>query len=112
MRISARADYAVRALLELTVRQGEGPPVKAEAIATAQDIPHKFLEGILGDLRRGGIVDSRREGTWVYYAITEQEHATVAKALDVLTTTFGAERALRVDHAKLRKSCGPSACAS
>ena len=42
-------------------RQGEGP-VKAEAIAAVQDIPHKFLEGILGDLRRGGIVDSRRGG--------------------------------------------------
>lgn len=56
MRISARADYAVRAVLELAVRQG-GDPVKAESIAAVQDIPHKFLEGILGDLRRGGIVD-------------------------------------------------------
>ncbi|MER7405817.1 Rrf2 family transcriptional regulator [Streptomyces sp. NPDC000070] len=53
MRISSRADYAVRAVVELAVRQGEGP-VKAEAVATARDIPHKFLEGILGDLRRGG----------------------------------------------------------
>ncbi|WP_369246373.1 Rrf2 family transcriptional regulator [Streptomyces sp. R41] len=53
MRISARADYAVRAVLELAVRQAGGP-AKAEAIAAAQDIPHKFLEGILGDLRRGG----------------------------------------------------------
>src|SRR4051794_41668407 len=61
MRISARADYAVRAVLELAVRQG-AEPVKAEAIAAVQDIPHKFLEGILGDLRRGGIVDSRRGG--------------------------------------------------
>ena len=59
MRISARADYAVRAALELTVRQG-GDPVKAETVASAQGIPHKFLEGILGDLRRGGLVDSRR----------------------------------------------------
>lgn len=61
MRISARADYAGRAVVELVARQEEGP-VKAEAVATAQDIPHKFLEGILGDLRRGGVVDSRRGG--------------------------------------------------
>lgn len=66
----------------------------------------------LGILKAAGIVDSRRDGTWVYYAITEQEHATVAKALDVLTKAFGAERALRVDHARLRKSCGPNACAT
>lgn len=56
MRISARADYAVRAVLELAVRQDDGP-VKAETVAAVQGIPHKFLEGILGDLRRGGIVD-------------------------------------------------------
>ncbi|MYS75441.1 transcriptional regulator, partial [Streptomyces sp. SID5926] len=43
MRISARADYAVRAVLELAVRQ-DGSPVKAEDVAAVQDIPHKFLE--------------------------------------------------------------------
>lgn len=43
MRISARADYAVRAALQLAAAQDDGP-VKAEAIADAQDIPHKFLE--------------------------------------------------------------------
>lgn len=64
----------------------------------------------LGILKAAGIVDSRREGTWMYYAITEQQHATVARALAVLTETFGAERAMRADHARLRKSCGPSAC--
>ncbi len=53
MRISARADYAVRALPELAVRRDDCP-VKAEGVAAAQDIPHKFLEGILGGLRRGG----------------------------------------------------------
>jgi hypothetical protein len=53
MRISARADYAVRAAPELAVRR-HGGPVKAEVIAAAQGIPHQFLEGILGDLRRGG----------------------------------------------------------
>ncbi|MFJ7179768.1 hypothetical protein ACWCQ0_05795 [Streptomyces massasporeus] len=45
MRISAAADRAVRAVVEPAVRQGEGP-VGAEGVATAQDISHKFLEGI------------------------------------------------------------------
>ncbi|MFD4501949.1 RrF2 family transcriptional regulator [Streptomyces sp. NPDC058464] len=77
MRISARADYAVRAVLELAVRQGEGP-VKAEEIAGAQEIPHKFLEGILGDLRRAGIVDSRRGGGGGYRLARDASAITVA----------------------------------
>ncbi|KJY31750.1 Rrf2 family transcriptional regulator, partial [Streptomyces sp. NRRL S-444] len=65
MRISARADYAVRAALQLAAAQDDGP-VKAEAIADAQDIPHKFLEGILNDMRRGGLVLSQRGGNGGY----------------------------------------------
>ncbi len=64
----------------------------------------------LGILKAAGIVDSRRDGTWVYYRITEQEHESVKSVLDVLAKTFGAERALRADHARLKKSCGPTAC--
>jgi Rrf2 family protein len=59
MRISARADYAVRAALVLAAGERNGP-VKAETIAAAQEIPHKFLEGILNDMRRGGLVVSQR----------------------------------------------------
>jgi ArsR family transcriptional regulator len=81
-------------------------------LEAALDLNQSTASRHLGILKSAGVVDSRREGTWVYYSITEQEHATVAKALDVLTKAFGAERALRLDHAKLRKSCGPTACAS
>ncbi|MFQ3558733.1 Rrf2 family transcriptional regulator [Streptomyces gramineus] len=77
MRISARADYAVRAVLELAVRQDDGP-VKAEELAGAQDIPHKFLEGILGDLRRAGIIDSRRGGGGGYRLARAASAITVA----------------------------------
>jgi len=64
----------------------------------------------LGILKSAGIVDSRREGTWVYYRITEQEHASVTSVLEVLARTFGAERSLRADHTRLKKNCGPDAC--
>ena len=58
MRVSARADYAIRALLELA---GAGDdPVRADAIARAQGIPSKFLENLLVDLRRGRLVVSQR----------------------------------------------------
>lgn len=64
MRISAKADYALRAALELAV-SGEGP-VKAERIADAQGIPPKFLENILVELRRAGLAESTRgaQGGW------------------------------------------------
>ena len=59
MRISAKADYAVRAAVELAAADGD-KPVKAERIATAQDIPLNFLENILGELRHAGLVRSHR----------------------------------------------------
>jgi ArsR family transcriptional regulator, arsenate/arsenite/antimonite-responsive transcriptional repressor len=81
-------------------------------LEAALDLSQSNASRQLGILKAAGIVDSRREGTWVYYSITEQDHATVAKALEVLTTSFGAERAMRADHGRLRKTCGPNACAS
>jgi Rrf2 family protein len=59
MRISAKADYAVRAMVELAATADE-KPVKAERIATAQGIPLNFLENILGELRHAGLVRSHR----------------------------------------------------
>jgi Rrf2 family protein len=59
MRISAKADYAVRAVAELAAADGE-KPIKAERVASAQGIPLNFLENILGELRHAGIVRSHR----------------------------------------------------
>ena len=65
MRISARSDYAVRAVIEIAAAAPS--LVKADQIAEAQAIPIKFLENILSDLRRAGIVRSKRgaEGGYV-----------------------------------------------
>ena len=57
MRTTAKADYAVRAAVELAAA---GDLLTAEQIAQAQSIPVNFLENILRDLRRAGIVESRR----------------------------------------------------
>lgn len=59
MRVSAKVDYAVRAAIELAASDGDGL-VKAEAIASAQEIPRKFLDNILQGMRQAGIVESRR----------------------------------------------------
>ncbi|CCK30307.1 transcriptional regulator [Streptomyces davaonensis JCM 4913] len=94
MRISARADYAVRAALELAVRHDDGP-VKAEAIATVQDIPHKFLEGILGDLRRAGLVDSRRGGNGGYRLARDASEITVADVIRAVDGPIVSVRGVR-----------------
>jgi Iron-dependent Transcriptional regulator len=63
VRVSAKVDYAVRAGVALAAAQERDDarrPVKAEALARAQEIPLKFLENILQGLRQAGIVESRR----------------------------------------------------
>lgn len=57
MRVSAKVDYALRAMLELAAA---GTLVKAEQLATAQAIPRKFLETILLELRHEELVTSQR----------------------------------------------------
>ena len=83
MRISAKSDYAVRAATELAA--AGGGPVKGEALAGAQDIPQKFLENILGDLRQAGIVRSQRGadgGYWLARPAAEVTVADVIRAVD------------------------------
>lgn len=65
MRVSTKADYALRALIEISSRT-DGVPVSAEEIGRLQDIPHGFLQAILADLRRADIVMSVRgqSGGW------------------------------------------------
>ncbi len=65
MRVSAKSDYALRALIELAGRE-DGAPVSAEELGRLQEIPHGFLQAILADLRRAGMVMSQRgqAGGW------------------------------------------------
>jgi Rrf2 family protein len=80
LRISAKADYAVRAAVELAAAQGD-KPVKAERIATAQDIPLNFLENILGELRHAGIVRSHRGAEGGFRLAKPAEELTVADVI-------------------------------
>ena len=76
MRISAKVDYAVRAAIELAAAGGD--PVKGEAIADAQDIPLKFLENILGELKHTGIVSSRRGAQGGYWLAKNADDVSLA----------------------------------
>jgi Rrf2 family protein len=83
MRVSAKVDYALRAALELAAA-GEGP-TKGEQIAQAQDIPLKFLENILLELRHHGLVQSQRGadgGYWLARPADEIKLADVIRAVE------------------------------
>lgn len=94
MRISARADYAVRAALQLAASRDE-LPLKAEAIAEAQDIPHKFLEGILNDMRRGGLVLSQRGGNGGYRLARPAGSITIADVIRAVDGPLVSVRGVR-----------------
>jgi Rrf2 family protein len=59
VRVSAKVDYALRAAVELAALEDEWP-VKGERLAAGQEIPMRFMENILGELRQAGIVASKR----------------------------------------------------
>ncbi len=83
MKVSAKADYAIRATVELAAA-GAGP-VKGERLGRAQQIPTNFLENILVDLRNAGLVASKRGadgGYWLARPADEITLADVIRAVD------------------------------
>jgi Rrf2 family protein len=77
MRVSAKADYAVRAAVELAAAE-EGP-IKGERLADAQDIPLQFLEHILLELKHQGLVRARRGAKGGYWLAKPADEVTVAE---------------------------------
>jgi Rrf2 family protein len=83
MRLSARADYALRAAIELAA--ASAGHVTADQLARAQNIPGKFLEAILTQLRRGGLVRSQRGpdgGFWLARPASQISLADIIRAID------------------------------
>ena len=86
VRVSAKVDYAVRAGAELAAAAGRSAgPVKGEALAVSQGIPTKFLENILAELRRAGLVSSQRGadgGYWLARPAAEVSIADIVRAVE------------------------------
>jgi Rrf2 family protein len=94
VRVSAKSDYALRALIELALRP-EGAPVSAEELGRLQGIPHGFLQAILADLRRAEIVLSQRgqSGGWrLARSAVEVTVADVIRAVDGPLVSVHGER--------------------
>ncbi len=99
MRITAKADYAVRAAVELAAAEADEPgrPVKGEQLARRQDIPQNFLENILTELRRAGIVRTRRGAEGGYQLGRPAADITVAEILRAVEGPLAAVQGVRPD---------------
>jgi Rrf2 family protein len=82
VRVSAKADYAVRAMVELaSIGASEHAPAKGERVAEAQRIPLRFLENILGEVRQHGLVQSRRGTDGGYWLARDADDITLADVI-------------------------------
>ncbi len=101
MNISVKGDYALKAIFDLAF-QGGSKPVKIAEIAARQKIPQKFLELILGQLKQGGFVQSRRGAEGGYLLARPPEAILVG---DVLRFVEGPLS--RVEHSRRGRRPAP-----
>jgi Rrf2 family protein len=94
MRVSAKAEYAVRAAIELGAADGD-MPVKKSAIVAAQKIPPKFLENILAELRHAGLVESQRGSDGGYWLAKPAAEITVADVMRAVEGPLASVRSQR-----------------
>jgi Rrf2 family protein len=106
VKVSAKADYAVRAAAELAAAQPGGGPVRAETLATAQGIPQRFLENILSDMRHAGLVTSQRGADGGHRLARPATEVTVA---DVIRAVDGPLAAVRGERPEAVVYEGPAA---
>ncbi|HKB94846.1 MAG TPA: Rrf2 family transcriptional regulator [Gaiellaceae bacterium] len=95
MRTTAKADYAIRAAVELATAGDD--PVPAERVAEAQEIPVNFLENILLDLRRAGIVESRRGAAGGYLLAKPADEIALADVIRAVEGPLAAVRGISPD---------------
>lgn len=105
MRLSAKADYALRASVELAA-VGDGP-VKADAISRAQEIPLRFLEQILLDLKHAGLVSSQRGPEGGYWLAQPAAEITLADLIRAVEGPLANVRGQRPEELEYRGSAEP-----
>jgi Rrf2 family protein len=108
MRVSAKADYAVRAAVELASRSvADEGPIKGGDLSKAQKIPLRFLENILGELRHAGIVQSQRGAEGGYWLARPAEEITVADIIRAVEGPLASVRGGRPEDVDYAGSAEP-----
>jgi Rrf2 family protein len=96
VKISAKADYAVRAAAELAAAHG-GRLVKGEELSRAQGIPLEFLENILREMRSAGLLVAQRGVDGGYRLARPADQITLAEVLDAVETPLAGVQRTRLE---------------
>ena len=80
MRISAKGEYAIKAMLDLSTHEAKGL-MSIQEIAARQSIPQRYLEQVLLQLKRAGLVESKRGATGGYHLTKAPDDVTVGEVL-------------------------------
>ena len=108
MRVSAKADYAVRAMVELAGPQvSESSPAKRDVLAQAQDIPTPFLGNILGELRQQGLVRGRPGSDGGYWLGRPADQISIADIVRAVEGPLATVRGEPPDDLDYTKGSGP-----
>jgi Rrf2 family protein len=106
VRVSAKVDYALRASAELAAAAGEGP-VKGDRLAHAQEIPLKFLENILLDLKHAGLVQSQRGAEGGYWLSRPPDEISLADVIRAVEGPIANVRGLRSEQVEYGGPAAP-----
>jgi Rrf2 family protein len=106
VRVTAKVDYTVRAAIELAEADRDNP-LKGERIAREQGIPMKYLENILGELKRSGLVGSQRGAEGGYWLARPADQVTIAELIRAVEGPLANVRGLRPEEAEFEGRAVP-----
>jgi Rrf2 family protein len=104
VRLSARVDYALRAMSELAAADA---PRTVDQLSAAQHIPNKYLESILGELRRGGLLRSQRGPEGGYRLARAADAISIADVIRALDGELANVRGSRPENLEYTGSADP-----
>lgn len=92
MKVSAKVDYALQAVIEIAVATKKDSLISAEEISSRRDIPEKFLEGILTLLRKSGVINSYRGPSGGFELAKKPQDIAVADIIRIVDGPLAAVR--------------------
>ncbi|CAB4538212.1 MAG: Rrf2 family transcriptional regulator [Actinobacteria bacterium] len=100
MKIGAKVDYGIQALVEIAVQSEKSKLISAEKISSRHDIPPKFLEGILATLTKAGIISSHRGPDGGYEMSVDPREVSIADVFRILDGPLAAVKGEAPENAK------------
>ena len=108
--ISKKCKYAIKAILYIADKRKEKRAVMSTEIAANQKIPHKFLEGILRDLRNNGILNSKRGKDGGYTLLKKPEEINMTELMRIMDGPIALLPCVSLNYYTACSECDESTC--